>query len=208
MEMYPLSFREFLINSGLNKDVLDYIQSSIDNSTPIEKTIHERMRYYFKQYLIGGSMPEAVNAFFSSHDIALVGHIQKRILTSIKNYFGRYKDNDGSDKINEKLKLRAEATLDTLSSQLSKEYKKFQFSLVNTKGNSIEKAEGIKYLEDVGLVIRSYNTRELTFPLECAKIASEFNAFVLDTGLLVSLLGIEASGKIINNEIGAYKGAI
>ncbi len=208
MEMYPLSFREFLINSGLNKDVLDYVQTSIDNSTPIEKTIHERMRYYFKQYLIVGGMPESVNAFFSSHDIALVGRIQKRILTSIKNDFGRYKDNDGGDKINEKLKLRAEAALDSLPSQLSKEYKKFQFSLVNTKGNSIEKAEGIEYLEDVGLVIRSYNTRELTSPLEGAKISSEFKAFVLDTGLLVSLLGIEAPGKILNNEIGAYKGAI
>lgn len=208
MDMFPLSFREFLINLGLDENVLDYIQRCIDNGEAIDKVIHERMRYYFKQYLIVGGMPEAVNAYFSSHDIAFVRRIQKRILTSIRNDFGRYKTNDGSDRINEKLKLRAEAALDSLPAQLSKECKKFQYSLVSVKGSSAEKAGGIEYLEDVGLVVRAYNTRELSFPLEGVKISSEFKAFFLDTGLLVSLLGPDASKKILDDELGAYKGAI
>lgn len=208
LDMFPLSFREFLVNSGLDENVLDYIQRCIDNTETIDKVIHERIRYYFKQYLIVGGMPEAVNAFFSSHDIALVRRIQRRILSSIRNDFGRYKEDDGSDKINEKLKLIAEAALDSLPSQLSKEYKKFQYSLVSVKAGSIEKAEGIEYLEDVGLVVRAYNTRELSFPLEGAKIASEFKVFFLDTGLLVSFLGPDASKKILDDELGAYKGAI
>ncbi len=207
-EMFPLSFKEFLINTGLSNEILCYIQSSLDNVEPINAAVHDRMRYYFKQYLIVGGMPEAVNEFFLSHDITEVRRIQKRILTSIRSDFGRYKDSDGNDAVNESLKMRSEASLDSLPSQLSKEYKKFQYSLVNTKGNSIEKAEGIEYLEDVGLVIRAYNTRELSFPLEGGKINNEFKAYTIDNGLLLSLLGPEAPKKILSNELGAYKGAI
>lgn len=208
IEMFPLSFREFLLNSGLSTSVLADIESSLDKGVPVNTAIHERMRYYFKQFLIVGGMPEAVNEFFSSHDIKEVRRVQKRILTSLKSDFGRYKGKDGENEVNERVKLRAEAALDSMPSQLAKEYKKFQYSIVNTKANSIEKAKGIEYLEDVGLVIRAYNTRELSFPLEGAKIENEFKAYFIDTGLLLSLLGPEAAKKILGDELGAYKGAV
>ena len=114
--------------------------------------------------------------FFETHDINQVRRIQKRIIDSIKDDFGRYRDGRDEDKINETLKLRAEACLESLPAQLSKEYKKFKYSLVNAKGNSPEKADGLQYLVDVGLVIKAYNTRELSYPLEGAKIASECKA--------------------------------
>ena len=81
-------------------------------------------------------MPDAVNSFFDKHDLNSVRDIQRMILSSIRDDFGRYKDDKGNDRINEVLKLRAEACLDSLPAQLSKEYKKFQFSLVNAKGHS------------------------------------------------------------------------
>ena len=56
--------------------------------------------------------------------------------------------------------------------------------------------------------MRSYNTRELSFPLEGAKISTEFKAFYIDTGLLVSQLGDEMAQKILTGDISAYKGAI
>ncbi len=208
IEMFPLSFREFLINIGLSEEVFGSIETSLETLKPVNTAIHERMRYYFKQYLIVGGMPEAVSEFFSSHDVKEVRRIQKRILTSLQSDFGRYKDNNGNECVNESLKLRAEAALSSLPSQLSKEYKKFQYSIVNIKANSKEKAEGIEYLEDVGLVVRAYNTRELSFPLESAKIENEFKAYTLDTGLLMSLLGPEAPKKVLSDELGAYKGAI
>jgi hypothetical protein len=137
-----------------------------------------------------------------------VREIQNRILQSIKDDFGRYQDSVGNDKINEVLKLRAEACLDSLPAQLAKEYKKFQYSLVNVKGHSPEKADGLQYLEDVGLVVRAYNTRELSYPLESAKIATEFKVFFIDTGLLVSQMGDDVPAKILAGDLGAYKGAI
>ncbi len=206
--MYPLTFREFLINTGMDSKVFDYVQKSINEKTMIDSMVHDSMRQLYLQYLLVGGMPEVVNTFFETHDINQVREKQKQILNSIKDDFGRYKDSEGKDKINEVLKLRAEACLNSLPAQLSKEYKKFQYSLVDVKGHSPEKADGLQYLEDVGLVIRAYNTLQISYPLEAEKIATEFKVFFIDTGLLVSQLGDEVPAKILNGDLGAYKGAI
>lgn len=208
LTMYPLTFREFLMNVGMNDSVLEYVQKSMHEKKKIEETIHQRMRSLYLQYLIVGGMPEAVNAFLSSHDLNTVRRIQQEILNSIKDDFGRYKTPGGEDRINEVLKLRAEACLNSLPAQLSKEYKKFQYSLVDVKGHSPEKADGLQYLEDVGLVVKSYNTNQIAYPLEGEKIPTEFKVFFIDTGLLVSQLGEDTAAKILNGEISAYKGAI
>ena len=208
LTMYPLSFKEFLTNTGINPDIIEYIEKSLEAHETIEKTIHESIRSLYLQYLIVGGMPEAVNAFFDTHDLNAVRRIQQRILNSIKDDFGRYKDNEGNDRINEVLKLRAEACLNSMPAQLSKEYKKFQYSLVNVKGHSPEKADGLQYLVDVGLAVLSYNTLEISFPLEGVKKANEFKAFFIDTGLLVSQLGDEVPMQILEGNLGSYKGAI
>ena len=208
INMYPLSFEEFLINTGMDSKVLSYVRSSLRNGVTIEKTVHESMRALYLQYLVVGGMPEACNCFFETHDLNNVRVIQRRILSSIKDDFGRYQDEKGNNLINGTLKLRAEACLNSLPSQLSKEYKKFQYSLVDVKGKSPEKADGLQYIEDLGLVLKSYNTRELSYPLEGVKIPTEFKVFVIDTGLLVSILGSDAAAKILNGDLSAYKGAI
>ncbi len=208
LTMYPLSFREFIRNVGISEEVQDYVRKCMENHETVEKTIHESLRALYYQYLIVGGMPEAVNVLFENHDLNSVRDIQRRILSSIRDDFGRYKDKNGNDKINEVLKLRAEACLDSLPAQLSKEYKKFQFSLVNAKGHSPEKAEGLQYLEDVGLIIKAYNTSEISFPLEGVKIPNEFKAYFVDTGLLISQLGEDVPAKILSGNINAYKGAI
>lgn len=206
--MYPLTFREFLLNTGMDNKVFDYVEKSLKEKTKIEQTVHESIRNLYLQYLIVGGMPEVVINFFENHDVNQVRECQKRILQSIKDDFGRYKDKNGNDAVNEVLKLRSEACLNSLPAQLSKEYKKFQYSLVDVKGHSPEKADGLQYLEDVGLVVRSYNTRELVYPLESSKISTEFKIFYIDTGLLVSQLGNDVPEKILSGDLGAYKGAI
>ena len=95
-----------------------------------------------------------------------------------------------------------------MPAQLAKEYKKFQYSLVDVKGHSPEKADGLQYLEDVGLIVRSFNTRELVYPLTASKISTEFKVFYIDTGLLISQLNEDVPSKILAGDLGPYKGAI
>ncbi|MBR0474919.1 MAG: ATP-binding protein [Erysipelotrichaceae bacterium] len=208
MTMFPLTFREFLNNYGMPQNIIEYVQQCINESKVIDAAIHERMRDLYFEYLVVGGMPEAVNEFMQHHDINAVRSIQKRILDSIRDDLGRYIDSNGNENANEVLKLRAEACLDSLPAQLSKEYKKFQYSNVDNKAHSDDKADALQYLADLGLVVKAYNLRELSSPLEANKISKEYKAYYADTGLLVSQLGNDAAAKILNGDIGAYKGAI
>ena len=206
--MFPLSFREFLENSGASEDVIAHVSEALSNRKPVLKAVHESMRSLYYQYLIVGGMPEAVSTFMEARDLNAVRDVQRRILASIRDDFGRYKDANGNDKVNEVLKLRAEACLDSLPAQLAKEYKKFQYSLVNAKGNSPQKADGLQYLVDTGLVVKAFNTREISAPLEGVKIPNEFKVFFIDTGLLVSQLEQGTAAGILAGDLSAYKGAI
>lgn len=206
--MYPLTFQEFILNQGISADVVSHVQESLDAAQPVMAGVHESMRNYYYQYIVAGGMPEAVNTLLETHNVNDVQNVQRQILASIKDDFGRYKGKGGEDKINEVLKLRAEACLDSLPSQLAKDYKKFQYSLVNVAGHSTEKAEGLQYLVDVGLAIRVCNLREIAAPLEGAKIPNEFKVYYIDSGLLVSQLEQGSAAAVLAGNLGAYKGAI
>ena len=208
MAMFPLTFKEFMQNSGVPGDVLAHVEEALDAGTPVLPAVHENMRALYYRYLIVGGMPEAVSTFLDLPDVNAVRAIQQRILLSIRDDFGRYKDAQGNDRVNETLKLRAEACLDSLPAQLSKEYKKFQYSLVDVKGNSAQKADGLQYLVDAGLAIKAFNTREMSAPLEGVKIPNEFKVFYADTGLLVSQLDASTTAKILTGDVSAYKGAV
>lgn len=208
MEMHPLSFAEFLDNAGMQQNVVDYVKKSFNDGTPVMKPVHESIRTLYYQYIAVGGMPEAVNAFFVTHDMNNVRSIQRQILDSIRDDFGRYMTDDGETKINETLKLRAEACLDSVPGQLSREYKKFKYSEVDVKGHSAEKADGLQYISDVGLVLLSYNLREISSPLEAQKIDKEFKVFYADTGLLISQLDDGTAARVLNGDLSAYKGAI
>ena len=208
LAMYPLSFREFLINYGIRENVLEYVDRCFEKLEPVDKSVHESIRTLYLEYLIVGGMPEAVNIFLDTHDVNAIRRVQDDILLSIRDDFGRYIDAGGECKVNEVLKLRAEACLKSLPSQLSKKYKKFQYSLVDCKGHSEDKADALQYLADLGLVLKSHNLREISSPLEGNVIDKEYKAFFSDTGLLTSQLGPDSAEMILRAELGAYKGAI
>ena len=208
LALRPLTFREFLRNVGMADDVLAYAQGALAAREPLLPSVHEGLRALYLQYLVVGGMPEAVNVFLATHDVNAVREVQRRVLASIRDDFGRYRNARGEEAVNETLKLRAEACLDSLPAQLAKEYKKFQYSLVRARGNSPEKADGLRYLLDVGLVMKAHNLREIASPLEGAKIEREFKVFYVDVGLLVSQLEAGTAACVLAGDLGAYKGAI
>lgn len=208
MIMHPLSFKEFLVNIGIDNKIIDIVSNSINNQIKIDDAIHSSIRNLYYQYIITGGMPEVVSEFINNHDLNNVRRIQRSIIKSISDDFGRYVDSNGNNRINETLKLRANACLNSLPFQLSKEYKKFQYSLVNCKGHSPEKADGLEYLVDLGLVIKSNNVRELSYPIKAQAIDSEFKIYVADIGLLTSMFDELSLSNILNGDLSSYKGAI
>ncbi|MBI5447732.1 MAG: AAA family ATPase, partial [Gammaproteobacteria bacterium] len=120
MHLYPLTFIEFL--DALNEIKLkDYI-NDIKNIEPLFSNLHEKLIQYFKLYLIVGGMPEAVMSYSHSQDFNEVQNIHQSILNAYSLDFAKHAPPDTIMKIT--------LVWNSIATQLSKENKKFIYSLL------------------------------------------------------------------------------
>lgn len=96
----------------------------------------------------------------------------------------------------------------SILNQLSKENKKFVYSMLETKGTSKKYDPAIWWLKEYGLIEYCYNLTRLELPLEGNKIDNIFKLYLTDTGLFVSMLDDNALRDIMFGNMGIYKGVI
>ena len=200
IEMFPLDFEEFLWANGINQEIIELLTKSLQERTPIPPAIHQRMRQLILEYTIVGGMPEVVNRFIATHNMSDVLEEQHSIITGYKEDMIKYAANED--------KVRLRATFDSIPRQLSKENKKFQFSVIKKGARAKEYITGIQWLEDAGIIIRCRNLSITELPLEGNAIEDSFKVYMRDTGLFVSMLEDGTQFDILQGRLYGYKGAI
>lgn len=200
IEMFPLDFEEFLWANGINQEIIELLTKSLQERTPIPPAIHQRMRQLILEYTIVGGMPEVVNRFIATHNMSDVLEEQHSIITGYKEDMVKYAANED--------KVRLRATFDSIPRQLSKENKKFQFSVIKKGARAKEYITGIQWLEDAGIIIRCRNLSITELPLEGNAIEDSFKVYMRDTGLFVSMLEEGTQFDILQGRLYGYKGAI
>ena len=105
-------------------------------------------------------------------------------------------------------KSRIRECFESIPKQLSKENKKFQYSVVRKGGRSLQYIGSIQWLEDAGIVKRCYNTQITELPLEGNSINDCFKLYTTDIGLLVAMLDYGTQSDILKGNLLGYKGAI
>ena len=200
IEMFPLDFEEFLWANGINQEIIELLTKSLQERTPIPPAIHQRMRQLILEYTIVGGMPEVVNRFIATHNMSDVLEEQHSIITGYKEDMVKYAVNED--------KVRLRATFDSIPRQLSKENKKFQFSVIKRGARAKEYITGIQWLEDAGIIIRCRNLSITELPLEGNAIEDSFKVYMRDTGLFVSMLEDGTQFDILQGRLYGYKGAI
>mgnify|MGYP007055183275 CR=1 FL=1 len=86
INIYPLSFREFLMAVG--EDALARMITEKDYQTM--KTFSDKFITWMKLYYFTGGMPEAVNDYAENGDVTSVREIQKQILELYENDFSKH----------------------------------------------------------------------------------------------------------------------
>ena len=200
IEMFPLDFEEFLWANGINQEIIELLTKSLQERTPIPAAIHQRMRQLILEYTIVGGMPEVVNRFIATHNMSDVLEEQHSIITGYKEDMVKYAANED--------KVRLRAAFDSIPRQLSKENKKFQFSVIKKGARAKEYITGIQWLEDAGIIIRCRNLSITELPLEGNAIEDSFKVYMRDTGLFVSMLEEGTQFDILQGRLYGYKGAI
>lgn len=200
IDMYPLDFEEFLWANGITETVMDTLKKHLNNETPVPEALHKRMRELLLQYTVAGGMPEAVQHFVDTKQMDGVLKIQRDIVRSYEDDMVKYAE--GKDKSNIK------ECFQSIPKQLSKENKKFQYSVVR-KGASASRYEGsLQWIEDAGIISRSYNLSITELPLDGNAEKNTFKVYMKDSGLFVSMLEDGTQFDILNGNILRYKGAV
>lgn len=197
LELYPLSFREFLmaVTGTQFAKLLD--SQDYKMITSFKQTYIEALKQY---YFIGG-MPEAVKNFTEERDFYEVREVQKRILEAYEQDFSKHAPLEIAPKIR--------MVWNSIPSQLAKENKKFLYGLVREGGRAKEYETAIMWLCDCGLVYKIERVKGGGIPLKAYVDQKAFKLFVVDVGLLGCMTGLSPKilldGKDLFKE---FKGAL
>ena len=199
--MYSLDFEEFLWAKGYNDDAIAYLKDFYISNKEVPKELNDKYLELFREFMIVGGMPEVVQTFIDTNNFQEASEIQGKILADYQDDISKHA------KGQEKIKVRQ--CYDSIPKQLAKEYKKFQYSVVE-KGKTSKKYGGsIKWLCDSSLVNKCSNVNEAYIPLLAYEMDDQFKLYLNDTGLLLYLYGPETKLAILNNTLkGNAKGGI
>lgn len=198
--MYSLDFEEFCWANGVKKDSIEYIKDLFDKKEQVPISIHNNMMNLFRDYICVGGMPKVVDTFVQNHNLADVLRIQRGILEDYKEDIAKYAERTE--------KVKARACFDSMPKQLSKDYKKFQYTTVAHGGSKRMYGGALNWLYDAGIINFCHNLSIPELPFEGNSKLDEFKVYMHDTGLLMAMLDDGSQADILKDNLGIYKGAI
>ena len=201
IEMHSLDFEEFLWALDFNAQVIINVKEYFDRLERIPEAINSQMMKFFREYAVIGGMPAVINRYLETKNFAEVQKEQDRIINSYIDDISQYAS------MTEKPKTRN--CFLSIPKQLAKEYKKFQFSVVEKSASARKYANSLEWLRDANLICFCYNVSKPSFPLRAYERDEQYKIYLHDTGLLVSMYGFEMKKEIIGNTLkGPAKGGI
>jgi predicted AAA+ superfamily ATPase len=172
LDLYPLSFSEFMRALGKERYVELIAEGQFELATPFKEEYSELLKYY---YYIGG-MPEVVAHFAAKEDFSEVREIQQNILRAYEQDFSKHAPHE--------LVPRIRMLWNSIPAQLTKENKKFVYGLVKEGARAKEYEMAMLWLSDCGLVHQVHRVNAPHLPLKAYEDIKAFKLFTLDVGLL------------------------
>ncbi|PCH96613.1 MAG: AAA family ATPase [Gammaproteobacteria bacterium] len=205
MELYPLTFEEFLWASGQQPLIKSF------NKMSMGKTAHDKLFAQLIDYYFVGGMPEAVFEWFESqNNIGIIERVQRisqihsSLIAGYKRDFGKYSNKISAQKIEEvfqNIPLQ-------LSRNIDGSVKRFKFKDVIEKKTRYQELAGpINWLEKCKLLSKCHPVDSKPYsPLLALSKDNIFKLFFFDVGLLGCVLNL--SYKEHRDQGFNYKGYI
>jgi predicted AAA+ superfamily ATPase len=200
LNLYPLNFSEFLEAHGEAR-LVQYIEN-IRSVEPLPSVLHEKLLRFFKDYLYTGGLPAAVIEYNNNPlDFNRIRVVQNSILEAYRLDFAKHAPKNILMKLNQ--------VWDVIPSQLSKENKKFIYSVIRKGARAQEFEVAIQWLLEAGLIYKIYNISTPKLPLSAYVQHDIFKICLVDIGLLGAMAGLSAKAIIYGDDIfQEFKGAM
>lgn len=205
LELYPLTFEEFLLASNKTPLITSFQQNKMTS------VVHNKLFGMLLDYYYVGGMPEAVKAWFDTEESTgilertqIVNQIHKALIAGYERDFGKYSDKVSAQHI--------QAIFHNIPIQLSQNIddsvKRFKFKDVIQKKTRYQELAGpINWLAKCKLLSKCQPIdTQPSSPLPALAKENIFKLFLFDIGLLGNMLGL--SYKEHKDQGFNYKGYI
>lgn len=173
LQMYPISFKEFLYAD--DRRMFDYLEG-VDSLAPLPEIVMGKVAESYRRYLVCGGMPAAVTALLEERGTQAVETVQKAILAAYALDFAKH--------VPTKDIPRVAAVWDSIPSQLARENRKFLYKLVKNGARAREYEDALLWLQHAGLIYRVFCATKPGLPLSAYDDVSAFKIYLCDVGLL------------------------
>lgn len=199
IDMYPLSFEEFLLANG-DGELVSYLQS-LTRIEAIPDAFFNPLEEKLKLYFIIGGMPEAVLAWVEERDMNAVQNILSDLLDLYTLDFQKHADRTLFPKI--------ELVWRSVPSQLARENKKFLYSLVRESARAREYEDAVQWLVNADLLKKVFRCSKPGLPLSAYDELQAFKLYMLDVGLLRRFCALAPSAIMEGDRMFTeFKGAL
>lgn len=199
LDMYPMSFSEFLLADHCS-NLVEYMKS-IKSIEKISDIFFNMLEEKLKAYFIIGGMPEAVYSWVNEKNMERVNDIQNNILKAYESDFSKHTQDSEANKIS--------LIWNSIPSQLAKENKKFLYQVIKHGARAREYENALNWLNDANLIYKVYNVTKTDLPLKAYNDLNCFKIYMNDVGLLRRMANLDSKIVVEGNKLfEEFKGAL
>ncbi|MCX6056120.1 MAG: ATP-binding protein [Chloroflexi bacterium] len=197
LDLYPLSFSEFMLAMGQGRLVEILQKRNYDLLTVFKQHFIDLLKYYF---YVGG-MPEVVASFIAEKDFNQARAIQQRILTAYEQDFSKHAPHA--------IVPRIRSIWNNIPAQLARENKKFIYGIIKKGARAKDYETALLWLSDCGLVHQVNRVNTPRLPLRAYQDLKAFKLFLVDVGLLSCMVRLDQHVLLDGNHLFVeFKGAL
>ncbi|MCQ2250735.1 MAG: AAA family ATPase [Bacteroidales bacterium] len=173
--MYPMDYEEFRWALG-DKATIGLLSNVFNSLQPLGDAMVRKLMRDFRLYMLVGGMPQAVNEYLDSQNLAQVDQVKRNIIQLYDNDFYELDPNGQTSML-----------FHAIPAQLNSNAARYQVSSV-ISGSRVERLmRPIAILKDSMTTNISYHSNDPSAGLALHINTEQFKLFCHDTGLFVSL---------------------
>lgn len=176
LKMYPMDFEEFLWATG-NMGVMPLLKRHLQLLEPLGQETHHSFMDLFRQYMVVGGMPQAVQKFVDSHDLAEVDAIKRDILELYRNDIHKF---SGA------LRHKVLSVYNAIPTELNRHERKFVLADLKRDARMREYDSTFEWLKSAMTVAVAYASTEPSIGMNMRTDLISLKCYSSDSGLLIS----------------------
>ena len=176
LDVLPMDFEEYLRATG-NEIMYPILEDHFVSFTPMG-SMHQQAMKSFREYMLVGGMPQAVEAYVSSRDFGATDFAKQQILTLYRN------DMEDQEEENPEYVTNF---FDRIPSELSKHDRRYVLSHISSSARIRDYRSAVRWLEDAMIINLASNVDDPSAAFNLSISDPSFKCYMMDTGLLISL---------------------